>query len=532
MTPFDPTQTQWAMPHSSYANYYASVEDPMCQRTGTSGSGSDGMQDIIPGGEFDEPDLQHHSSLKKSSTSSKGFVRPNDIMTLPQTPHHRSYSNNQGASESMENNVYRNVSYSSPSHYSGGSDSAMDCIGDRTKRMNMLSTPIPYLSSSSPTSMSTMPPSAFRLTGVPMTPDPSSAFGKNKFGNEEAQSQSFQFSPSQPQVMQFVPGPPPHTHVEHPGSTFPFINSFNGQSDGSFIPQSFRGPLVPSMALPLSTSVRSDLTTATSGSPSTPTDPCTIGRHDSNSFVFQVKTEPGEETTAVDNERFQQQQGSNDPQRHLPSSPGASYSFDNRQYYHPYRLTQTEPINRVATVPVASNYSPATPSLFAFSHPLPTLGNANSSPTSIQSSSAVGGTANHSSTNIRHQHSGSLQFPMTWSTTGINGSGAAARLSYLQSMSLLNRGMKRHPVSPGGESLRSEGDSELDDELSESRQPQSPRGMLEYGSPRRGLSNGPRLAKNHIWYVTGAGICVGQKLTVKLVTPAIYAGKLSIVRHL
>ncbi|KAJ9103805.1 hypothetical protein QFC21_002267 [Naganishia friedmannii] len=348
MTPvsaqFDSAQTQWAMPHSPYANAnyspyananYTPVENPMRHRTGTSGSGSDG-QDIIPGGEFDEPDLQQHRGLKKSYTSSRGFVLPNDIMTFPQTPHHRSLYNYQGMSESIGKDAYRNVSYSTPDHHnrSGGSDSAMDII-EQTKRMNMLHTPSQYLSSSSPTSMSTMQPSAFRLEGIPMTPDRTSNFGHCEIGNGYAQPQAVPFTPSQPQSMQFVPGPPQHMRVEHAGSALPLVNSFNGQLDGPFIPQSLRAPFVPSTGLPLSTSARSDLTVATSGGfPSTPTDPGTFGFQDSNSFAFHVKTEPGEATPAVESDIFQQQHGGNHYQTTMYSSPGQFNSFDNRRHHH------------------------------------------------------------------------------------------------------------------------------------------------------------------------------------------------------
>jgi hypothetical protein len=501
---FDQAQTQWTMPHSPCVNgNYAAVENTMRHRTSTSGSGSDG-QDIIPGGEFDDPDLQHHRSGKKSSASSRSFVRPNDTMALPQTPQHRSCSNNQGMSGSSERSVYRNVSYSTPGHYnrSGGSDSAMDSIGERTKRMNILfTTPVHHLSSSSPTSMSMMQPSAFRLAGVPMTPDPGSAFGNFDIGDDEAPSQSMHFSSTQPQVMQFVPGPPQHMHVEHQGSAFPFVNSFNGQSNGSFVPQSFRGPVVPSIGLPLSTSTRSDLTTATSGYPGTPPDPNTFGFQDSNTFAYHIKTEPGEAMTATENDSFQQQQGSTQHQTHMPSSPGQSSSFDNRRHFHPYRLAQTDPMNRIASMPAILNYSPGTPTVFAFSHPLTAMANSDSSPTPVQQSQATGGTANSSNIQSRHQHSGSLQFRMPSSMTTIEG-GVAAAAPPLYSMSLPNHGMSRNPVSPGGESLRSEGDSEFDDEWSGvARQPRAPRPMHLYGSPRHGSSNGPRLAKNHVWYV-------------------------------
>ncbi|KAJ9103804.1 hypothetical protein QFC21_002266 [Naganishia friedmannii] len=155
-------------------------------------------------------------------------------------------------------------------------------------------------------------------------------------------------------------------------------------------------------------------------------------------------------------------------------------------------------------MPVASNDSPGTPSVFAFERPLHAMANPNSSPTLIKRGPAVGGTASPSTINGRHQHSGSLQFPMTSAMTWYEGNGAAARQPYLQSMSLPNRGMTRLPVSPGGESLRSEGDSEFDDEWSGAAgQPRPPRAIQMYGSPRHGSSSGARLPKNHICHLCG-----------------------------
>ncbi|KAJ9092237.1 hypothetical protein QFC19_008774 [Naganishia cerealis] len=538
---FNSVHQQGGMFYSDNTNQ-GPVEEVSRHGTATSGSGSDGAQDIIPGGDFDGPDLQQ-GNRQKNATSWREFVDPSDIMTLPQTPLQRSAFDSQGLQDSIGKGPYRNVSFSTPNHYSraGGSDTAMVSIGERTKRMSMLSTPSTCLSTSSPTSTSMMQPSAFRLAGLPMTPDPSSSFSAgDQVANDETQPRPIHFTSLQP-VMQFTPGPPMHMHIEHPGSAIPFADSFGGQSNAQFIPQASRAPLHQAlMGLPLSTSTRSDLTATTCGFPSTPADPIRANLENSNSFPCSVKTESGDTITVFQNDTSQQQQqheqqhSSGKQQTDLTGSPGrGGNSFDTRRYYHPYRLTQTEPISRIATMPVTSNYLPATPSVFTFTHPLPAMAHANSSPTPAQGGSVLEGTAQPTNMKSRHHHSGSLQSPIKSSTAVLGGNGSTALAPYMHSMSLPNQGKTgRHPVSPGGESLKSDVESEIDDDWAGTTAgSRAPLPLQIFGSQGQGSSNSPRLPKKHIWYVAASVFVSTRCSLVNRFLLAVFVEKLLIGRH-
>lgn len=415
------------IPHDN-SRPFTSNEACSRQGTGNSGSSEEG-NNIIPGGDF-EGFASASNQNEVLTTHASNLEATADF---PQTPlYNASFSGLGHASD------FAFTPHHVPSQRS--ISSSIRSIDERTRRMNMASSPISCTpSKASPLASHSMQPSAFHMMGMPMTPSqPHTSFPTNA-NDSNARPVLF----SQP-VVNFSQGPPLQNYPSNALSS-----SLDQPRMVMASPRELHFPSPTALASSGSTDGSLFSTSSTAGFPGTPAQMrfgpvygnlvATDGNKDVSS---------GHQYPATPN------------QSHPPSSVGSSYF---QRQYHPYRVPHSEPVHRVA------------PSVFAFQAPREK---------EIPVAQDVFGSGN-----ARHQHTKSPQFAIPCSPARV---APPTRPLPIHSMSLPNRTVLESPVSPEGRSFLSESEDMEDDGFSMSRRPSGAQAGGEF-------IQYPRSPKKHVW---------------------------------
>lgn len=404
------------------------TSDETHSRQGTGNSGSSDEINIIPGGAFEgvnSTDQDESRPIAHHTNDSR--------MDFPQTPYY--------ATGFSCLNQRPPVNCISSQH---NTNSPMQNIDERTRRMTMSTPLLSNPSKSSPLALNSMQPSAFHMMGIPMTPSTvQTSFPANSIS--EARPVLF----SQPAV-NFSPGPP-----------LQLSSSLDGRRIIMTSPREIHFPSPTAFASSASTDGSVFSSSSTVGFPATP------------GMRFNTCANTGEETgkDVADGHQYPATPQSN-VQFHAPSSVGSSYLA---RQYHPYRTPHSEPMNRFAPPDIGQS------SVFAFHAP--------------RHDADVRQDVFHSNGSTRHQHTGSLQFAIPCTPMA-----PSSQPLPIHSASLPSRSVLESPISPEARSFQSESE-DPDDGFGMSRRPSA----LPLSGGEYNQSQSPKSPKKHIWCVTRAG---------------------------